>query len=264
MSVIYVLTPAAVFNHVLEYRAKGDFFGFPGLLHLMGIDEFSAFFDRAFYILGIGTLALTWRYIWLKHSFGNRETVLYIALVLLAIPALGPGFGSQYCYWFMPFLIIAYACYSGVWQKLLIGLAFTAAITFIIDYGLNSAYGSNFSCVFFLPHTATIANWETWMDSSSHQTIARIPLFIGFLTVLAFGARMLLLSLNAPHKWVRTAVGCYVLSIALIFGLGLAEKSLGQSVVPAKSSPADKSGSLTHAWSWHRSPLHPKPSSTSG
>ena len=236
MSVIYVLTPSAVFNHVLEYRAKGDSFGFPGFLHLLGIDNFTNFYDRGFYVLGVGIMALTWRNIWSMLSLGDRETILYIALVLLAIPVLGPGFAGQYCYWFLPFMVTSYACYPGLWQKLLVGLAFITAITFIIEYGLNSAYGSNFSFIFFLPHTRTIGNWETWMDLPSHDTIERIPLFIGFLTVLAFGARMLLISLNAPHKWIRMVAGCCALYILTIFGLGLGAKWLGRESATAGNS----------------------------
>jgi len=248
MSVIYVLAPAAVFNDVLEYRPDKTTFGFPGLMHLTGIDDFGPYFDRAFYLLGLAVMALTWRYLWKKHSLGDRETILYIAMILLAIPILGPGFGSQYCYWFLPFLVISYACYSGPWQKLLIGMAFIAAITFIVEYEFNAVYGCNF--IFLLSHatsldtlhqwclqpktdfSAAALQWTTWISTPSHKMLEWTLLFVSLLAVFAFGARILLTAANAPRKWVGTVVACYAFYIIMVFGLGWTAKYIQQKSAP--------------------------------
>ena len=261
MSVIYALTPVAVLNHVLEYHPDRTTFGFPGLLYLIGTDDFSKYFDRAFYVLGLAVMGFTWRYLWKNHSFGNRETILYIAMILLAIPVLGPGFGSQYFYWFLPFLVIAYACYPGLWQKLLIGLAVIAVVTFIVQYGFNMAYGSNI--IYLLSHATNQDNlyqwaqltkgpfcisaihWTNWISLRSHQAIVWALLFIALMGTLAFGARILLISANAPRKWVRTIAGCYVFYIIMVFGLASAAK-----YIPQKSSPtAPDSNQIDHATS---------------
>lgn len=203
MSIIYVLSPEQITQNVLGYRAKVFTFGFPGLLHLMGRDEFCNFVNLAFYILGIGIMALTWHHLWTRHSLSNCELVLYTALVLLAIPSLGPGFGGQYFYWFLPFLVISYACYPGIWRKLLIGFGIVSAITFLISYGLIPAYGYNF--LFLLSHTGTqadlfhaaqtshdvfflrVLNWGYQFGLPSVETLENIPLFIVGLVLLFLG-----------------------------------------------------------------------------
>jgi hypothetical protein len=242
MSVIFVLAPSEVLHNVLEYRAKGIYFGFPGLLHSMGMDSFAGYFDGAFYILGIGIMILTWRYLWKHHSLGDRETILYIAVVLLSIPGLGPGFGSQYYYWFMPFFVISYAAYHGLWRKLLIGFAIISAITFIIDYGLDRAYGYNFLYVLSQATTPgdlhqwsmmtknnlsiSAIHWEIWMESPSNETMERIPLFIAILTIIFFGARILFLGLQEVRKWVVGLAGIYALCVAMVFAAAFGAKYL--------------------------------------
>ncbi len=156
LSVIYVLSPAEVMNHVIGYRNYGFPAGFEGLFYLMDCGEFFKCTRLAFYILGAGIMALTWHHGWTRHSLGNRELVLYTALMFMLIAGEGTGFGAQYFYWFLPFLVIAYAGYPGPWRKLLIGFGIISAITYIINYGLNSAYGYSF--LFFFSHTKQIAD----------------------------------------------------------------------------------------------------------
>lgn len=255
MSIIYVLVPAGG-SHVLEYRATGIYFGFPGFLHAMGTDPFARWFDDAFYILGIGVMALTWRHLWKHHALGDRETILYIALILLAIPEFGPGFFSQYYYWFMPFFVISYAAYSGFWRKLLIGFAIISAITFILEYGLIGTYGCNFLYILsqaddlrqYLSTSpsgaiAVAAHWAAWFGSPVNETIERIPLFIAMLALFVFGMRLLLLNLQAIRKWVIALAGIYTLCIATIFIAACAARCFWpgtQSAATPISAPSDQ------------------------
>lgn len=258
MSIIFVLAPPEVLHNVLEYRAHGIYFGFPGFLHLMGTDNFAGGFDVAFYILGIGLMALTWGYLWKHHSLADRETILYIAVALLSIPGLGPGFGSQYYYWFIPFFVISYAAYAGLWRKLLIGFAIISAITFIIDYGLDDAYGYNF--LYLLSHapnpdalhewSMTTQNrlcisaiyWELWIQSPSNKTIERIPLFIAMLTIIVFGARILLLELKRIRKWVIGLAGAYALCVSMVFAAAIWAKCfLPQTQIAGESNSKQSS-----------------------
>ncbi len=253
ISIIFVLAPADVLRNVLGYRAENFYFGFPGLLHCLGAENSVAFVCTAFYMLGIGTMALTWRHLWEKHSFGNRETILYIALILMAIPVLGPGFGGQYFYWFIPFLVISYACFAGPWRALLIGFGLISAITFIIEYGLNPAYGYNF--VYLAAHAKTgadiynasqdpnnhlliyAAHWAGWMDSETHQTMERLPLFIGMLTIIVCGARILLHNIEGLRKkWVLAFSGFYALFVVLAFAAAMGTKLLESGPTPAGNS----------------------------
>ncbi len=248
MSVIFVLAPSEVLHNVLEYRARGIFFGFPGFLHAMGMDKLTTYFDDAFYLLGIGIMVLTWRHLWKHDCLSDRETVLYIALAFLAIPGLGPGFGGQYYYWFLPFLVISYAAYSGLWRKLLIGFAAVSAIAFVIDYGLDRAYGYNF--LYILSQAASTADsqwsmvirnhfgmraiqWELWLESPVHETMERIPLFIAMLTVIVCGANMLVSGQRPVRKWVIRLAGIYAACVALVFVAALVAKYLEPANSPA-------------------------------
>ena len=44
-------------------------------------------------------MVLLVRVIW-RRGLDARRTVLFAGLLLAAIPALGPGYGAQYVYWF--------------------------------------------------------------------------------------------------------------------------------------------------------------------
>lgn len=251
MSIIYVLAPANVSHNVLGYRGGGFYFGFPGLLHGLGAEKSIALMRLAFYILGIAIMALTWRHLWEKHSFGNRETILYIAVVLMAIPVLGPGFGSQCFYWFLPFLVISYASFAGPWRAWLIGFGLISAVTFIIEYGLNAAYGSSF--IYWEAHVKTredlyqalenpnnhlliaMAHGLGWLISGIHQTMERLPLFIAMLAIIVFGARILLRNIEGfPGKWLLGFSGFYALCVVLAFAAaGLGTKPPGPPPAPA-------------------------------
>jgi hypothetical protein len=261
ISIIFVLAPADVLHNVLGYRAISFYFGFPGLLHWLGAEKSLGFVHVAFYVLGIGTMALTWLHVWEKHSLGNCETILYIALVLMAVPVLGLGFGGQYFYWFIPFLVISYACFPGPWRALLIAFGLISAATFIFEYGLNSAYGYNF--IYWAAHAKTpmdisiaaqnpsnffisVVNGIRWMDSETHQTMERIPLFISMLAVIIFGARILFQNIEGLRKkWVMGFAGFYALCIVLAFITTLVVKSSGAASPTGNSDSTQTNQSQT-------------------
>lgn len=259
MSVIYVLSPAQVAHNVLIYRAKGFISGFEGILRLMDCGEFSGCVRLAFYIVGIGIMALTWHFLWTRHSLGNRALALYTSLVLLVISGEGSGFSGEYFYWALPFLVITYACYPGIWRKLLIGFAIVSAITFIINYGLIPAYGYNF--LFLLSHAKTqedlyyavqsshdaffmrVVHWSYLFGLPGFETLAGIPLDIAGIALLFWGARILLNTVEGLRKkWVLALAGFYVLYIFMIFVIATSVKGLGSRNPP----PGDSSLSQTN------------------
>lgn len=259
MSIIYVLSPEQVTHNVLGYRGQPLSSGFTGLLHMMGREEFSSFVSLAYYILGIGIMALTWHHLWTRHSLRNPELVLYTGLMLLAIPGLSLGVGGQYFYWFLPFLVITYACYPGIWQKLLIGFGIISVITFIISYGLIPAYGYNF--LFLLSHTTTqedlysavqkshdaffmrVVNWSYQFGLPGVETLESLPLFIAGIVLLVFGTRILLNTVDGLRKkWVLGLVGFYALYIFVIFGTAVCLKCFGSG----NNAPSDSNLSQTN------------------
>ena len=61
----------------------------------------------------------------------------------MAIPALGPGSGLQYVYWFLPLLILLYGLVDLPARRFLLLLYAVAAVTYTVEYGLNfTTYGA--------------------------------------------------------------------------------------------------------------------------
>ncbi|HUB87782.1 MAG TPA: hypothetical protein VMB22_07810 [Verrucomicrobiae bacterium] len=222
MSVIYALSPADVTSKVLLYRSIGGYFGFSGFIHMAGADQYSGIFNILFYVFLLTVMALSWNLFWRRHNIGNRETVVYAAVLLAAIPALGPGYTTEYIYWFMPLLVATYAFYEGRWRAVLIGFAIIAACTYLVEYGLETAFGCNLLVILTkLNHTAQVQSLLpiiTKLSSQTGQTLFRIPLFLGYLILLVFGARVLLR--NIPNlRITKIQVGYYSTAVVLMLGV---------------------------------------------
>ncbi len=130
MSIIYVLAPADVAAKVLAYRSSGGWFG---VLRPASLDR---------------VRCLTWRIrsrlLSRARSHPGRahdrvlaappvrahaETVMVAALLMAAIPAIGPGYGPQYLYWFGPLLLLSFALFNGRWRRVLATFGVIGALT---------------------------------------------------------------------------------------------------------------------------------------
>jgi hypothetical protein len=203
MSVIYVLAPADVTAKVLAYRSSSGWFGFSGLIHLAQVDIFLGGFNLLFYVLlgatSIGLTVLFWR----RQSIGQRETVLGAALLLAAIPALGPGYGPQYLYWFLPFLAATFAFYPGRWRWVVAGFGLICAATYVIEYAFFPSHGM---FLVQMAHSGKLAayagtfnTWsQTWASTPEGQTLVRLPLFFCYLVLLYTGIGIFRRNLRAP------------------------------------------------------------------
>lgn len=261
MSIIYVLAPADVTNNVIAYRSfepdSDVYYGIPALFHLAGVYKFVGIQHIFFYgLLALGMI-LSWILFWRRQSIGSRETVLYAALVLVAIPNLGPGYGTQYIYWFMPFLVATYAFFNNQWRVLLVGFGLISACTYVIEYGLYPEYGYNL--LYIMAHAATSAELNTvlhtnpsdqvesllqviqkWGSQRGH-ILVHLPIFIAYLALLAFGARILLR--NIPNLRVtRFQTGCFSLVMTTLLALAIGVSYIGSDahVVEALKSRAEK------------------------
>jgi hypothetical protein len=200
VSIIYVLAPADVTTKVFEYRSQGETFGFSGLFHLAGVDQMTVFYNLFFYLLLFTVMILSSILFWRRKSIRDQETVLLAALLLAGIPVLGPGYGPQYLYWFMPFLVATCAFFKGKWRRVLIGFALIAVCTYLVEYALVGADG-----MFLLKIMAHRANdietlkqayslvpVITKCESLTGLTLIRLPLFAAYLTLLVVGTSVLL------------------------------------------------------------------------
>jgi len=248
MSIIYVLAPAEVTSNVLAYRSLGGIFGISGLSQIAEAAKYVNISGILFCGLLVAVMTLSWNLFWRRQCIGSRETVLYAALILAAVPSLGPGYAPQYIYWFMPFLVATYAFYNGRWREGLVGFAFIGACTYLVEYALITGYGSNFLYLWHpsgvpggvgeMPYTFMLHVWKK-MNTATGLTLLNFPIFIAYLTLLASGVRILFR--NIPNLLnIRVLKGFYSLVILAVLGLALGVLAI-DSLTKSKPENGNKS-----------------------
>jgi hypothetical protein len=191
LSIVYVLAPKAVADNVFRYRSISGYFGVTGLLRIAHLDRVGSAYDRIFTVLLIACVVVLFRVAWTR-GLGASATVLLAGLLLAAIPALGPGYGPQYAYWYIPPLLATYPLLDDAWRKLLMGFYVIAAATYVIEYAFVGALGR--FLVAFFDESSFLANVSRRISTPGAQTLVRTPLFIAFLVLLIAGFRRLLAS----------------------------------------------------------------------
>jgi hypothetical protein len=186
LSIVFALAPRAVADNVLRYRSIRGYFGITGLLG--DHDGLSRAYERFFTVALLVGVVLLFRLLW-RRGLDERRTILLAALVLAAVPALGPGYAPQYAYWFIPPLIATYPLFDDGWRKILIAWYAVAALTSIFEYGLVGALGS--FLVAFFEDSGSLQRLSERVSTPGMQTVVRLPLFAAFLVLLVAGGRRL-------------------------------------------------------------------------
>lgn len=206
MGVIFSLDPHDVVKNVLSYRAEGYNFGIRGLLTMANALN-DRFYNAIFYLALITLLIMTAIWFW-KGKFAGRQIPLYGALLLTSVPVLGPGFGPQYNYWFLPVWVVVYGAYRGAIRWSLIAVLILSGVTYIVEYGLLTGLG--FSWLYWktgthVPYELNMAlqttqdpgviqlfRWHTFLETNKGQCLWQLPDFIAMMTTLILGIRCLL------------------------------------------------------------------------
>lgn len=188
-SVIYVLDPQDVAKHVLGYRSIVGVFGFTGLFNLLGLNWlvqawpiiFEVVYGTGWAVLGLG--------LWRGGKLEPVELVVCASTLLLAIPAMGPGYGANYIYWFIPLLLLLYVLSRrGVRIFLLAGYA-VATVVYLISYGFNFTILGGF--VLDIVQTRELLDFGQSIHTKIGQTLVGLPLWLFYLAFVGyFGLRM--------------------------------------------------------------------------
>jgi hypothetical protein len=188
LSVVFVLSPRAVFDNVVRYRSISGYFGVTGFFDAVHLHAASRVYDHLFTVVLIvvvcGLFVVAWR-----RGLDTSATVLLAGLMLAAIPALGPGYGPQYAYWYVPPLLASYLLLDDGWRRILLAFYAVAAVTYIVEYALLIALGR--FLVAFFSGSSTLERASAWLSTPGHETLLRVPLFIAFLVLLIEGSRRL-------------------------------------------------------------------------
>jgi hypothetical protein len=189
LSVVYVLAPQAVIDKVIRYRSISGYFGVTGLLHLAHLDGLSGAYDRLFTVVLLVGVCVLFVLAW-RRGLGVNATVLLAALLLAAIPALGPGYGPQYAYWYIPPLLATYLLLDDGWRRILLAFYAVAAATYVVEYAFIRALGR--FVIAFSDQSRFLVKVSGKLSLQGPTTVLRIPLFIAFLVLLVAGSRRLL------------------------------------------------------------------------
>lgn len=184
LSVLYVLGPDSIVANVLSYRSYSGWFGFTRLL-----GSWSHLYRSAAPLVLLAAGALGLRYVLRQDVLKPRQQILLSALLLAAIPILGPGYGPEYAAWPLPFLVCAYAGYPDrTWRAVLIGLLVTAGATCLVEYALFSSHGA---FLIQMAPSPALEDLSRRLSQPAAQAQVRLPLFLVSLAMLAKGAALL-------------------------------------------------------------------------
>jgi hypothetical protein len=206
LGVIAVLVPIATWDHVITYRSTRGFFavggvlderffGFAGWLDdVTGVDP-RVLHERVFTIAVV--LALVWlcRRLWRSDPLGPERLFLVVATVLMVVVALGPGYGPQYAYWFLPALIGTYVLLDPSWRRLLLVTYVVAALTYAVEYAVVPWLGAYALAV--AENSDWLADAGDYLDSPHRLVLFRLPLLAVYLLVIVAAIRRL----AAPDRY---------------------------------------------------------------
>src|SRR5205085_10629743 len=102
---------------------------------------------------------------------------------------LGPGYGPQYAWWYIPALLAGYPLLDDGWRRILTAFYVIAAATYVVEYAFVRALGAY--ALAFARGSPFLERASGRLSTPGAQTIERIPLFVAFLVVLVAGLRRL-------------------------------------------------------------------------
>ena len=197
VAVILALTPRAVVDHVIRYRSTRGYFGVSGVLDEHFLGDLSVRFEsltgidlreRYGTVFTLAVLALVvWlaRRLWREPPLPADRLFLLVAVILMAIVALGPGYGPQYAYWFLPALVATYVLLDAAWRWLLLGTYAIAAITYAVEYAFVPWLGAYASAI--VGDSNRVTRISDYLGDPQHLTLLRAPLFAAYVVLVAAG-----------------------------------------------------------------------------
>ncbi|HVH62465.1 MAG TPA: glycosyltransferase 87 family protein, partial [Candidatus Dormibacteraeota bacterium] len=187
VSVLYVLSPDMVASNVFHYRSVSGYFGVSGLLNLVGGTSATTAYASAYPVLPLAAVLFA-GFVFSRPARRSTQTIVISSvLLLMAIPALGPGYGPQYIGWILPLAVVLYAISTGPLRLSLLAFGILALSTYTVEYAVIPALG---------PASKDV------LSPAEAQTVFRLPLFAAYLAVLASGLWTLAAarSLPRPHR----------------------------------------------------------------
>ncbi len=195
LGLLHVLRAANVRTQILGYRSVSGWFGVTGWLHLIGrdswIDSYAGAFTSVIAALSIVLAAAAY----LDRIATPERLVASASLMLVLVPALGPGYGPQYFYWFLPVLLVAYALGSASFRSWALGFGLVAAATYVVEYALAPVLGA-----FLAMRFPATKNFLFRPGAFRMFTVVGTPLWLAYLGLLIALARQFGESASLPRR----------------------------------------------------------------
>jgi hypothetical protein len=188
MSVIFVLAPHAVYQHVIQYRSLGGVFGVSGILAAT-VQPGPARLVRMALLLVLGVIVLLTSVRGAtRETNDSRRIILLGAFLLMGIILLGPGYGPQYIAWFLPLLALTATSFDAAWRRILMAWAAVAVVTYLVEYLLLPSHGA------LLVHLLPEADFGRAgvLATPGGLTVLRLPLFLSYSLLWAKAGALLL------------------------------------------------------------------------
>jgi hypothetical protein len=187
---LYVLAPDAITQNVLQYRSLGNTFGVVGILSLAGLDNLRPVYSQVFTaIVFLGTIVMAaalWRRSWRLAV----APVLFSAMLLLALFTIGPGYGSQYWFWFVPLILVCYANSGSGFRRVIWVCMSIVVATNVFEYAVESNLGRFLYFMFPSPGLKSLGDFLPY--PSVHLNLLRLPMTLAAFVMLISGTRILI------------------------------------------------------------------------
>ena len=177
---LHVFRAANVRTQILGYRSVSGWFGVTGWLHLIGRDAWIGPYAGAFTSVIVALSIVLAAAAYLDRIATPERLVATASLMLVLVPALGPGYGPQYFYWFWPVLLVSYALGSVSFRRWALGFGLVAAATYIIEYAFAPVLGA-----FLAMRFPATRNFLFRPGAFRMFTVVGTPLWLAYLGLLA-------------------------------------------------------------------------------
>jgi len=139
---LHVFHAAHVRTQILGYRSVSGWFGVTGWLHLIGLDSWIGPYAGVFTSVIVALSSMLAAAAYLDRVATPERLVASASFMLVLVPALGPGYGPQYFYWFWPLVLVSYALGSVRVRRWVLGFGLVAAATYIVEYAFAPVLGA--------------------------------------------------------------------------------------------------------------------------
>ena len=179
LSVLFVLAPQAVYQHVINYRSLGGVFGVSGIVAAT-LTEQPARAVRIVMLLTLGLIFLLSTVRTTMRGLDDPRTLILLgAFLLVSIIVFGPGYGPQYIMWFLPLLTLTAGMFDPTWRRILFGWGIVAVVTYAVEYLLLPSHGA----LLFHLFPGRSFPFAGRLETPWQLTCFRLPLFLSYCLV---------------------------------------------------------------------------------